>query len=97
MCWFIVLMAVTGYFLTMKRMGQKWAFWLTLIAGWGVLAVTNTLSALDIGLGTTYLLAIWLSSYVLVLASLVLLFIKLIQMRAKVNGTIKEVETKQES
>jgi hypothetical protein len=93
-CWFIVLMAAGGYFLTMKRMGQKWAFWLTLITGWGFLAITNSLTALGIGLGTNYLRGIWLSSYVLVSASLVLLFIKLIQMRAKVKGTIKEVRTK---
>lgn len=79
LCWFIVVMSVAGYFLTLRRMGQKWAFWVTLSIGWAFLAISNSLSAMDIGQGTPYLLAIWLSSYVLVFASLVLLFVKLIQ------------------
>lgn len=78
-CWFIVLMALVGYFLTLKRIGQKWPFWLVLSAGWAFLAVSNSLAVLGVSQGMPYLLAIWLSSYVLVFASLVLLFIKLIQ------------------
>ena len=60
-------------------MGQKWPFWVILIAGWAFLAVSNTLVALGISQGTPFVPAIWLSSYVLILVSLVLLFFKLIQ------------------
>jgi hypothetical protein len=84
LCWLIVVMAWAGYFLTWKRTGQKWPFWVILSVGWTFLAVSNSLSALNIGEGTSYLFAIWLSSYVLVFASLVLLFVKLIdQIRAR--------------
>jgi hypothetical protein len=79
LCWFIVFLAIGGYFLTLRRMGQKWPFWVILIAGWGFLAVSNTLVALGIAGGTPYISAVWMSSYVLILASLVLLFFRLIR------------------
>ena len=79
LCWFIVLMAVVGYFLTLKRIGEKWLFWVILSAGWALLAISNSIVALGISQKTSYLLAIWLSSYVLVFASLVLLFVKVVQ------------------
>jgi hypothetical protein len=72
-------MAATGYVLTVRRLKQKWAFWLMLIIGWGFLAIANTFSALSIGQGTYFPAAVWLASYVMVIASLVLLFLKLIQ------------------
>jgi|WetSurMetagenome_2_1015567.scaffolds.fasta_scaffold866141_1 hypothetical protein len=80
LCWLIVLTAAIGYFQTARRLKQKWTFWVMLIVGWALLAVSNSLSALRIGQGTGYALAVWLSSYVMVIASLVLLFLKLIQM-----------------
>jgi hypothetical protein len=78
-CWFIVLMAIIGYFLTLRRLKQKWVFWIILTIGWGFLAISNSLSALGIGQNMAYIFGIWLASYVLVTASLVLLFIKVIQ------------------
>ena len=43
LCWSIVLMAILGYFLTLKRTGQKWVFWVVLAAGWALLAISNSL------------------------------------------------------
>jgi hypothetical protein len=80
LCWLIVLMALAGYFLTVKRTGQKWPFWLTLGVGWSLMAISNSLTVLGIAQETSYLLGIWLSSYVLVVASMLLLFVKLIQL-----------------
>lgn len=78
-CWVIALMGIAGYFITVKRIQQKWTFWLVLFAGWGILAIPNSLLAFGIVLDQSYLLAIWLSSYILVFASLVLLFIRLVK------------------
>ena len=80
LCWVIVLIAIAGYFLTLKRIGQKWPFWVLLSVGWALIATSNTFVLIGIGQGTSFLLSIWLSSYVLVFASLVLLFVKYIQM-----------------
>jgi hypothetical protein len=83
-CWLIVLLAIAGYVLTLKRLKQRWVFWIILSIGWGLLAVSNSISALGIGHGMPYIFSLWLASYVLVIASLTLLFIKLIQlMKAK--------------
>ena len=79
LCWLIVFIALAGYLLTLRRLKQRWAFWVILSIGWAFLAVSNSLSALGIGQGTPYPFALWLSSYVLVIASMVLLFNKLIQ------------------
>ncbi len=75
--WLLVLLAIVGYFLTLKRTGEKWIFWIILALGWALLAISYTLLIAGVPAGVGYLTAIWISSYVLVLASLVLLFIKL--------------------
>ena len=79
MCWMIVIGGIAGYFITMKRNQQKWLFWIVLATGWGFLAIPNTMLASGLELQTSFVIAIWLSSYVLVFASLVLLFIKTIK------------------
>lgn len=75
--WFIVLLAVAGYFLTLRRMRERWVFWIVLATGWAFFAVAQTLLVTGVSAGMPYLAAIWLSSYVLVVLSLALLFVKL--------------------
>ena len=42
LAWFIVAMAVAGYFITLKKMGERWMFWIILSCGWGLFAVAQT-------------------------------------------------------
>jgi len=79
--WFIVLLAIAGYFLTLKRMGQKWVFWIVLAAGWAFFAFAYTLLIAGVPAGTPYLIAVWLSSYILVAVALALLFLKLTRVK----------------
>ena len=79
--WFIVLLAIAGYFLTLKRMREKWLFWIILAIGWAFFAIAHTLLITSVSVGVPHLTAIWLASYVLVIASLVLLFIKLTKVK----------------
>lgn len=79
--WFIVVLAVVGYFLTLRRMGQRWLFWIVLAVGWAFFAVANTLLVTGVSASVPYLTAIWLSSYVLVVASLAILFTKLTRIK----------------
>ena len=79
--WLLVLLAIAGYFLTLRRMGEKWLFWIILAIGWAFFAVAHTLLITGVSAGVPYLIGIWLSSYVLVIASLVLLFIKLTRVK----------------
>ena len=79
--WFIVLLAIAGYFLTLRRMGKTWPFWIVLATGWAFFAVAQTLLISGVSAGVPYLAAIWLSSYVLVIASLVLLFLRLTKVK----------------
>ena len=58
-------------------MGEKWLFWIVLGVGWGFFATANTLLVAGVSAGMPILIAIWLSSYVLVVMSMALLFIKL--------------------
>jgi len=81
--WALVVLSIVGYILTARRMGEKWAGWLVLAAGWAMFALAQTLSltagtALDLRL----LVALWVSSFVLVLAAILLLFLKLIRLRS---------------
>lgn len=79
--WFMVLLAIAGYFLTLKRMREKWTFWIILAIGWSFFAMAQTLLISGVSAGVPYISALWLSSYVLVVASLVLLFIRLTKVK----------------
>ena len=79
--WFIVVLAIAGYFLTLARMGERWSFWIVLAVGWAFFAVANTLLISGVPAGVPYLVAIWLSSYILVATSLALLFVKLTKIK----------------
>lgn len=78
--WFIVMMSLAGYGITLRRTGQKWSLWIVLATGWTLLALINTLMAAGIHVDKDEIGAVWLSSYVLVMASLLMLFLKLVQM-----------------
>jgi hypothetical protein len=79
--WFIVVLAIAGYFLTLAKMGERWIFWIVLAVGWAFFAVANTLLISGVPAGVPYLVAIWLSSYILVAASLALLFVRLTKVK----------------
>jgi hypothetical protein len=81
--WILVALAVTGYYMTLKNRGEKWFFWNILAVGWGFFALAQTLLLLGVLAGTAYVIAIWLSSYVLVIASMILLFLKLAKLKMK--------------
>lgn len=83
--WFIVVLAIAGYFLTLKRMGEKWVFWIVLATGWTFFAIVQTMLISGVSPTAPYITAIWLSSYVLVIASLVILFAKLTRLK-QING-----------
>ena len=79
--WFIVLLAVAGYILTLRSRGEKWLFWIILAIGWAFFATAQTLLIAGIDAGTGYLVGIWLSSYFLVILSMALLFLRLTRVR----------------
>jgi len=81
--WILVALAVTGYYMTLKYRGEKWFFWNILAVGWAFFALAQTLLFAGIHAGSVYLIAIWLSSYVLVIASMILLFLKLTKPKTK--------------
>lgn len=83
--WILVALAVVGYYITLKNRGEKWLFWNILAAGWGFFALAQTLLLVGVHAGAVYLIAIWLSSYVLVIASMIILFLKLTKLKAKNN------------
>jgi hypothetical protein len=85
-CWSIVGLAVAGYLLTVKRVRERWMFWIVLAASWSLLAILETVMACGIDLGRIQITAIWLSSFLLVMASLLLLFLKFVQMKAKTRA-----------
>lgn len=85
--WIIVLLAIAGYFLTLKRMGERWVFWIILAIGWAFFALAHTLLIIGVPAGTPYLAGIWISSYLLVMASLVILFIKLTRIKQRNETT----------
>ena len=87
--WLIVLLSVMGYMVTLRRTHQKWPLWFILAIGWAFLAIPNTMLVIGISIARPQVTAIWLSSYLLVMASLLLLFLKLVDLarrRSKRKG-----------
>jgi len=82
-CWSIVALAICGYLLTLKRKKEKWPFWVILAIGWGFLAVFETIRLSNVPLNGLQITAAWLTSYLLVMASLLLLFLKFVQIKAR--------------
>jgi len=81
--WSIVALAIGGYLLTLKRIGERWPFWIILAIGWALLAIFETVLASGVSVGGSHMTTAWLLSYLLVMASLLLIFLKFIQMKAK--------------
>jgi hypothetical protein len=82
-CWSIVALAIGGYLVTLKRLGEKWPFWIVLAVGWAFLAAFETLIASGITIPDIQTTTAWLVSYLLVMSSLLLIFLKFIQIKAK--------------
>jgi len=82
-CWSIVALALFGYFLTIKRTGERWPFWVVLAVGWSLLAIFETLLAAGANIAKIQIITVWLSSYLLVMASLLILFLRFIQLKSR--------------
>lgn len=78
--WLVVALSILGYVITIRRAGQRWSMWIVMATGWTLLAIPNTLLALGVSVGRSETTAVWLCSYVLVMASLVLIFLRLAAM-----------------
>ena len=81
--WFLVILALIGYYLTYRKRGEKWIFWNLLAAGWAFFALSQTLLIAGAEAGTFYMMAIWLCSYIFVTAAMILLFVKLANLQTK--------------
>ncbi len=75
--WFIVALAIGGYFLTYRKTGERWMFWIVLSSGWGLFAVAQTVVLVGTIQNSSLLGALWISSFVLIICSLALIFLKL--------------------
>ena len=76
----IAVLSIVGYVLTNKRTGQRWSLWIVLATGWAILAIPYILFLSGHNLSVAVMAAIWLSSYLLIMVSLLLMFLKLIEM-----------------
>ena len=76
----IAVLSIVGYVLTNKRIGQQWSLWIVLATGWVILAIPYILFLAGQNLSIAVMAAIWLSSYLLIMVSLVLIFLKLLEM-----------------
>ncbi len=95
--WFLVALAVAGYFLTLKRMGEKWVFWIILAVAWGFFGIAETLLVTGLIVSVSYINTIRLSSFVLVIASLVLLFLKLASLKRAARLPAKNITDNKQS
>jgi hypothetical protein len=75
----IAALSIVGYVLTIKRIGQRWSFWIVLATGWALLVIPYILLLAGISIGTPVMATIWLSSYLLIMVSLLLIFLKLME------------------
>ncbi len=82
--WILLGLSLAGFFYTQRRVGERWAAWFLLAGGWGFFALAQSLLLLLHNLPLSYLIALWLSSYIMVIAAITLLFIKLVRLKKAV-------------
>ena len=41
--WVTVLLAIIGYFYTLRQTGERWAFWLIFATGWSMFAISHSM------------------------------------------------------
>ena len=76
----IAVLSIAGYVLTNKRIGQRWYLWIILAVGWFIMAIPYILFLAGLNTSVAAMAAIWLSSYIIIMVSLVLIFLKLLEM-----------------
>ena len=81
--WSIVVFCIVGYFLTIKKTGERWVFWVVLASGWCLFAIAQTIVWAGGNGNTPFIWALWLSSYVLIVCSIVLIFLKFVDQRKR--------------
>jgi hypothetical protein len=91
--WLITGLSIIGYILTIHRLKEKWIMWIILATGWAFLGIENTLLAAGVILSETVTGALGISSYILVMASLLLLFLKFIKLHNKTNAANRVKDT----
>ena len=68
--WFIVLLAIVGYFYILRKTARKQAFWPILTAGWTMFGVSHSLIIGGVPTGEWYMTLLRILGYVLVIAAL---------------------------
>jgi hypothetical protein len=76
--WLIVFLALFGFFLTLKRTGEKMPFWLVLAGGWTCMAILYLILIVNLPIGKSLLISIALVSFILVMTSMLLIFLKVV-------------------
>jgi hypothetical protein len=84
--WCIVVFSIAGYFLTLKKIGERWMFWIVLASGWALFAAAQTIIWSGGQNDSPFIWALWLSSYVLIVTSIVLIFLKLLDYKKRKDG-----------
>ena len=84
--WVLLALSLIGYIVTIKRLNQKWVAWLVLASGWALFSVAQTLLITTEGVTTAFIVALWIGSYTLVFAAIVLMFLKIVKLRQKAGS-----------
>lgn len=75
----LAALSIGGYVLTYKRTGQHWPFWIVLATGWTVLAIPYIVLLAGSSIPVAVMGGVGLCSYLLIMVSLVLIFMKLME------------------
>ena len=79
--WVLTGLSLAGFFYTSKRVGERWAAWFLLAGGWGFFALAQSLLLVIHDMPLSFLVGLWLSSYVMVILAITMLFLKLIRLK----------------
>ena len=74
--WVTVVLALVGYFYTVRRAGEKWAFWPIFALGWTMFAISHTLALLGISTAKTGPTVIRIIGYSLIVIAVLALTLK---------------------
>jgi hypothetical protein len=77
----LLIMSMVGYILTQRRFGERWIAWLLMAVGWGLFSIAQASLITEEGFALPLLVLLWLCSFIMIMASIVLLFFKMIYLK----------------
>ncbi len=81
--WCIVVFSIFGYIFTIRKIGERWMFWLILGSCWFIFAIVLTITGASSQNDSPFVITVWIFSYILIVISIVLIIMRYLDFKKR--------------